>query len=207
MSDAINYLLAVRPEAIGPYFEFLKNSGKHLDNKTRFIISVITKVDNQTERGFKQYLNRALREGATPNEIIDALMVAFPTLGLTKIIWAVDQIMAMNLPEFTPEALLGKTDWVEVCKIEELKDEVTHLNELEEPLFVYKKDDDIKVFEARCSHQGMQFMDEDRQGCKLMCPLHGWEFDLKTGDCTNFGSTPLKQYEHRIADNTLQIKR
>ena len=63
MSDALNYLVKARPEAMSQYFGFLKECGKHLDPKTRNLISVITKVDAQTERGFRQYLGRALREG------------------------------------------------------------------------------------------------------------------------------------------------
>ena len=54
MSDALNYLMQLRPEAMENYFSFIKKSGKHLDDKTRAIISVITKVDKQTDRGFRQ---------------------------------------------------------------------------------------------------------------------------------------------------------
>ena len=96
MSDALNYLLKARPDALSHYFAFLKDAGKHLDPKTRNLISVITKVDSQTERGFKQYLGRALREGCTPMEVLDALLMAFPTLGLAKIVWAVDIILALD---------------------------------------------------------------------------------------------------------------
>jgi len=62
MSDALKYLIKARPEAMGAYFSFLKETGKHLDPKTRSLISVITKVDSQTERGLRQYLPRALPE-------------------------------------------------------------------------------------------------------------------------------------------------
>ena len=72
MSDALNYLVKARPEAMTSYFTFLKKAGDHLDTRSRDLISVITKVAVQTEGGFKQYLTRALRNGATPNEIIDA---------------------------------------------------------------------------------------------------------------------------------------
>ena len=93
MSDALNYLLKARPEALGHYFAFLKDAGKHLDPKTKNLISVITKVHSQTDRGLRQYLKRALREGCTSVEVIDALLMAFPALGLAKIIWAVDVIL------------------------------------------------------------------------------------------------------------------
>ena len=107
MSDALNYLLKARPDALGHYFAFLKDAGKHLDPKTRNLISVITKVHAQTDRGLRQYLRRALREGCTPVEVIDALLMAFPALGLAKIIWAVDVILDMKLPEFQDLAMEG----------------------------------------------------------------------------------------------------
>jgi len=103
MSDALDYLIKVRPDAIPHYFKFLKESGKYLDPKTRALISVITKVHSQTETGLRQYLLRALRDGASPMEVLDAIMMAFPALGLAKIVWAVDVILALDLPEFRPE--------------------------------------------------------------------------------------------------------
>lgn len=51
MSDALNYLLQARPEAMTAYFSFLKKSETHLDTRTRDLISVITKVAVQTEGG------------------------------------------------------------------------------------------------------------------------------------------------------------
>ena len=118
MSDALNYLLKARPDAVSHYFAFLKNCGKHLDPKTRNLISVITKVDAQTERGFRQYLGRALREGCSPMEVLDALLMAFPTLGLAKIVWAVDIILAMDLPEFQPGAMNAEAAaWHDVLAI------------------------------------------------------------------------------------------
>ena len=52
MSDALNYLLKVRPETLGHYFAFLKDCGKHLDPKTRNLISVITKVMRRPSGAF-----------------------------------------------------------------------------------------------------------------------------------------------------------
>ena len=60
MSDALNYLVKARPEAMTAYFTFLKRAGDNPDTKTRDLISIITKVHAQTEGGFKQYLTRAI---------------------------------------------------------------------------------------------------------------------------------------------------
>ena len=120
MSDALNYLIAARPDAILPYFKFLKEAGKRLDIRTRDLISIITKVDVQTEGGFRQYLTRALRNGASPNEVLDALLMAFPTLGLAKIVWAVDILLDMDIPEFRPENLFAESTWHTVTAMSEL---------------------------------------------------------------------------------------
>jgi len=121
MSDALNYLIKARPEAMTAYFTFLKDAGKHLDPKTRSLISVITKIDSQTEGGLRQYLPRALRDGASPDEVLDAILMAFPTLGLAKIVWAINILLDMDIPEFSLEALGVEPAWHELVNISEIK--------------------------------------------------------------------------------------
>ena len=105
MSDALNYLVKARPDAVGHYFAFLKACGTRLDPKTRNLITVITKVHAQTERGFRQYLGRALREGCTPAEVLDALLMAFPSSAWPGSCGRSDLILAMDLPHFQPAAM------------------------------------------------------------------------------------------------------
>src|SRR3989344_6917718 len=107
MSDALNYLVKARPVAMTAYLKFLKESGRHLDPKTRALITLITKVATQTENGFRQYLVRALDAGCRPDEIIDAIMQAFPALGLTKIVWATEILIHQQHPT-TRAGILGQ---------------------------------------------------------------------------------------------------
>ena len=51
MSRGLKFLTDARPEAMASYFAFLKDNGSRLDPKTRSLISVITKVFAQTEKG------------------------------------------------------------------------------------------------------------------------------------------------------------
>jgi nitrite reductase/ring-hydroxylating ferredoxin subunit/alkylhydroperoxidase/carboxymuconolactone decarboxylase family protein YurZ len=176
MSAALDYLVQARPEAMTHYFSFLKDAGKHLDPKTRNLISVITKVHAQTERGLKQYLRRALREGCSAAEVIDALLMAFPALGLTKIVWATDVILSMNLPEFTLEALqgskagaepsqaaqanqtAGQPRWRDVMALEDVPDgEVRRVDCDSRGLFIYRDKRDggktVKVYDSLCPHK------------------------------------------------------
>lgn len=199
----MKYLMKIRPEAMNSYFDFVRKSGTHLDEKTRALISVITKVDNRTETGFRQYLVRALQAGATANEIIDALLAAFPSLGLSRIIWAMDIILDMDLPEFQPDALVGKEIWHMLIKITDIKNETTYLSSDDRDLFIYRKNGDIRVYDSHCPHQATSIPHLALCENILTCPKHQWKFDITTGECIENGNRPLKQYQTVIKDGTL----
>jgi nitrite reductase/ring-hydroxylating ferredoxin subunit/alkylhydroperoxidase/carboxymuconolactone decarboxylase family protein YurZ len=204
MSDALTYLVKARPDAVGHYFAFLKACGKHLDPKTRNLISVITKVHAQTERGFKQYLGRALREGCTPTEVLDALLMAFPTLGLAKIVWAVDIILAMDLPEFQPAALGSEGTWHDVLATKDIKaGEVRRVECDGRGLFVYRDAKGFRVYDSRCPHQTTNIPHLALEGTTLTCPKHQWVFDIRTGDCIKKGTSPLRQWESKVQKGRL----
>lgn len=201
MSDALNYLVKVRPDAMGAYFKFLKRAGDHLDTRTRDLISVITKVAVQTEPGFRQYLMRALRNGARPQEVIDALLMAFPVLGLAKIVWATEILLAMDIPEFRPENLDAVAAWHAVAALEAIADgEVSFFESDGRHLFVYRKGDLVKVYDSRCPHQVTDIPHLALEGRTLTCPKHHWAFDVESGACVAIGDRPLRQFDHRVED-------
>ncbi len=206
MSDALRYLIKARPEAMGAYFSFLKESGKHLDPKTRSLISVITKVDAQTERGLRQYLPRALRDGATPNEVLDAILMAFPTLGLAKITWAIDIMLDMDIPEFRAELLGVEPRWHDLIEWDDVRGRgITHIDDCQgRSVFVYSADDGHAVYDSRCPHQVTNIPLLALSGTKLTCPKHEWAFDLSTGKCVEKGSRDLNQFDSRVTEGRLQ---
>jgi nitrite reductase/ring-hydroxylating ferredoxin subunit len=205
MSDALNYLIAVRGDALGHYFKFLKDAGKHLDPKTRNLISVITKVHAQTEPGFRQYLTRALREGCTPLEVIDALLVAFPALGLAKIVWATEILLDMNLPEFSPELIASLPQWRDLCAVADIADgEVQRLECGPRSVFVYREGESFQVHDSRCPHQVTDIPHLALEGKTLTCPKHKWKFDITTGQCIEVGKHPLKSFDTRVTNGRLE---
>jgi len=208
MSDALNYLIKTRPETISHYFAFLKQTGTHLDPKTRNLISVITKVHSQTDRGFRQYLGRALREGCTPMEVLDALLMAFPALGLAKITWAVDIILDMKIPGFDPDVITQKApaaaEWRDVMASKEVKDGAVTRTECQgRSLFVYREGKSYAVYDSHCPHQSTDITQLAVKGTTLTCPKHQWQFDAKSGDCIKKGKTGLTRIECKVVKGRL----
>jgi nitrite reductase/ring-hydroxylating ferredoxin subunit/alkylhydroperoxidase/carboxymuconolactone decarboxylase family protein YurZ len=204
MSDALAYLVKARPEAMQAYFRFLKDAGTRLDPKTRNLISVITKVYAQTENGLRQYLKRALREGATAEEVLDALLMAFPILGLAKIVWAVDIILALDLPEFQPGALGAPGEWHDVMATKGFKVGRTQRVECDgRGLFVHRTEKEWRVYDSRCPHQTTNIPDLALKDCTLTCPKHGWVFDIQSGDCIENGTSPLKRWPSKVVKGRL----
>lgn len=213
MSDALDYLIKARPEAMTLYFKFLKDTGSRLDPKTKNLISVITKVHSQTEAGLKQYLRRALREGCTGEEVIDALLMAFPALGLAKIVWATDIILGMNLPEFDldlkkPDSVESEARdagvWHDVMKASDLKKgESTRVDCDGRSVFVYRDKEGYRVYDSLCPHQTTDIPHLALKGAELTCPKHKWVFDMATGACVKKGDTPLKRWGCKVKKNRL----
>jgi nitrite reductase/ring-hydroxylating ferredoxin subunit len=204
MSDALNYLIAVRGDALGHYFKFLKDTGKYLDPKTRDLISVITKVHSQTEGGFKQYLMRALRDGCAPMEIVDALLMAFPALGLAKIVWATEILLEMDMPEFSPELINSLPQWRDVMAVTDCADgQVSRVDCGARTVFVYREGDSFKVYDSHCPHQVTNIPHLAVEGKTLTCPKHHWKFDITTGQCIEIGKHPLKAFETKVENGRL----
>jgi len=205
MSDALNYLLKVRKDAVEPYFKALKEGGKHLDTKTRSLLSVITKVDAQTEGGLKQYLVRALKEGNSADEILDAMLVCLPTLGMSKIIWAVDIIIKMNIPDFDPELIGKEKQWHKLIAVNEIEEGVSRYDYDGRACFIKKTGDEYQVYDSRCPHQAADIPLSALEGTTLTCSKHQWKFNVENGECIENGSRPLNKIEYKIEDKFIYI--
>ena len=208
MSKALDYLLQARPQAMQAYFTFLKQAGSHLDPKTAALISVITKVHARTSRGLKQYLPRALKAGASADEVIDALLMAMPALGFSKIVWAMDVILDMDLPEFrkysAPGSVMGAAEWLPVAGTESIPDG-QHLFVRKGKLscYVVRSGSEYIVYDAHCPHKDNVIMESGAMDGFLTCPFHAWKFDLKNGECISGCKTPLKRLAVKIEDGKI----
>jgi nitrite reductase/ring-hydroxylating ferredoxin subunit len=141
-------------------------------------------------------------------EVLDALLMAFPALGLAKIIWATDIILAMNIPGFEPEALRGEPPkWRDVMAAADVPDgEVARLTCEGRGLFIYREKKTYQVYDSRCPHQSTDIPHLALKGSTLTCPKHEWAFDVKSGDCIKKGNTPLTRIESKVLKGRLMAR-
>lgn len=202
MSKALKYLSEARPEAMSAYFAFLKNNGSSLDEKTRALISIITKVANQTESGLLQYTKKALQGGVSQEEVLDALMMAFPALGLTKILWAIDILLEENVINET-DGTSAKENWREIGKLDDFLDGQTSVKDVAgNPVFITRDSPAVRVFDARCPHHDSNLSHTAIRAGEVECPLHGWRFDVSTGQCVR-GGRDLRERKVKIEDGVI----
>lgn len=216
MSKALSYLLAARPDAMGHYFAFLKEASGCLDPKTRDLISVICKVEAQTEKGLKQYVKRALDDGCTANEVLDAMLMAFPTLGLTKIIWAIDVLMAAGIADFDLERLTGAgdgagneatADWHDLGPLKAIPEgRGTAYPVGTRSVFVFRDGETVKAWSDQCPHQDTMMLPSHLSGKTITCSKHNWVFDLATGACDGPGDMPLTGFDVKVEDGRVFVR-
>lgn len=190
MSRALEYLVKARPQAMGAYFQFLKDNGSRLEPKTRALISVITKVASQTEAGLVQYTRRAYDAGASGAEILDALMMAFPALGLSRIVWAVDVLIEHGFEGFAEQADAPSAatppagEVLDVCAVSAVPERQLVKRTCDgRPLLLWREGERVCAYKAYCSHQGMELMASGIKGEHVTCAQHGWRFDMPGGRC------------------------
>lgn len=184
MSKALRYLGAVRPDAATHLLGFYKHSVKALDDKTRCLIQIVTKVAVGTERGLRQYAPKALKAGASKEEILDAVMMAFPAAGLNKMLDAIDVLIDLDLlPEVPGEN--KQTDDNNLGAIADFPmNKMSCVHRPDGDLIVFRTGPaSAKVYLSRCPHSKTTLCKGVDHGDRVECGMHNWVFDLASGKC------------------------
>ena len=51
------------------------------------------------------------------------------------------------------------------------------------PLMLVRIGDEVHALSAECSHQGGPLSEGMVSGTRVVCPWHGWRFDVRNGQC------------------------
>lgn len=61
------------------------------------------------------------------------------------------------------------------------------------------------ALDGSCPHRGGPLGEGISENGRVYCPLHGWEFDVKTGACFNNPDKPAACFPARLMDGKVEI--
>ena len=97
-------------------------------------------------------------------------------------------------------------EWFDVCSLEEIRDkDILMRREGGEDLIVYRDGTQVTCMANYCPHRGYTFDGCTVRNGVIMCPVHGYEFRLDTGEGLTSGS-PLYMFPVRIRDGRVEVR-
>ena len=72
-------------------------------------------------------------------------------------------------------------------------------------LVIGRVDDGYFAVDATCPHAGASLGFGMLEGNALVCPLHGWEFDVFSGECAMFGAQ-VAPHPIRVVGEQLEVQ-
>lgn len=70
---------------------------------------------------------------------------------------------------------------------------------------VFNMAGEFLALDGACPHKGGPLGDGYCENGKVYCPLHGWQFDIRTGECVDVPSKPAQKLECRQVDGMIEV--
>lgn len=74
-------------------------------------------------------------------------------------------------------------------------------------IVLLNENDNLYAFENQCPHAGLPLAEGSVAGQIIVCPYHGYTFNLKTGKNVDYeDDIPLKTFPIRIENDEIQVE-
>jgi len=73
-------------------------------------------------------------------------------------------------------------------------------------VMLYRRGDEILAIGNTCPHEGGSLCDGWVEGDIVTCPLHGWEFDLRSGACMTIPGESVARYMVTVQDGGIWLE-
>jgi toluene monooxygenase system ferredoxin subunit len=97
---------------------------------------------------------------------------------------------------------------VRVCAIDEVADGALRafaVHGVTWPVIVTRVDGELVAVPGVCPHEDVALAGGALRGHGLVCPGHGYEFDLRTGRCTHDPGLELRRYPITVVGGELWV--
>ena len=75
-----------------------------------------------------------------------------------------------------------------------------------EDVALFRRGEEIFALGNTCPHQGGSLGDGFVEGDIVTCPLHGWEFDLRSGACMTVPGESVPRYAVTVEDGAVFVE-
>jgi len=100
----------------------------------------------------------------------------------------------------------GPMEWVKIGEADGFAPGVARVEAAGLRLAVFRIEDDFYVIGDRCSHAEASLSEGELFGYDVECPLHGSEFDVRTGQPASLPATrPVPVYRARVEAGELLV--
>ena len=100
---------------------------------------------------------------------------------------------------------MDKTKLLKTSELSLNSSKVINLGDKQIAVFNYE--DEFYALDDMCSHAEASLSKGDVYDCKVECPLHGAEFDLKTGSAVTLPATkPVNNYKVVVENNDIFLE-
>ena len=102
---------------------------------------------------------------------------------------------------------MRQKDFITVAQVSDLPESrgvTVRVDEREVALF--KVSGEIYALDGHCPHRGGSLGEGTLENGTVFCPLHGWQFDVKTGACHDVPERPARCLPVRVVDGQIQVQ-
>ena len=71
---------------------------------------------------------------------------------------------------------------------------------------VFRRDGEVLAIGNECPHQSGSLCDGLVEGDIVTCPLHGWEFDLRSGACMTIPGESVPRFAVTVEDGAVLLE-
>jgi len=71
---------------------------------------------------------------------------------------------------------------------------------------LFRRGDEVLAIGNECPHQGGSLCDGWVEGDIVVCPLHGWEFDMRTGACMTVPGENVPRYTATVESGAIYLE-
>ncbi len=204
--DPWELLARIRPDVVNDLRRWQGVVGRQLSPRERVLVRVALAAQSRSVPLLESALDEAAAYEIEPDALLDAVLCAGPIAGMASVLDAVEVIHRRH-PELVPDDTSEETPLVvfspsppeipptddlpappAVRSLELLVEEVPETGakviELSgRRVAVFRAEERFYAVDDVCPHQDRPLADGQVEDGHLVCPWHGWRFDLGTGQC------------------------